>query len=782
MNRAEKFEKIFASRKESTNKAKAAIEKLTNVQRALESCQSMLKAIVAQLNDSPDDNVKNTAVGLQDEIKRNYLQKINDVLREMSVIEARFSRQRINIGITGNAGIGKSTLLQNLTGLSGDIIPARDPNNPMGGSCTGAPSVIENNLDNDRTYADVEFYQESEFFEDILLPYYKAINQRARVLGLDDWTRHPVNFDDFMNNPLPELSEELEQDVLAHNLYKALKDRHEHASQYSRDFGHINRNIDKESEIRRYVAQKDADNNDNFEWIPVKLVRIYCPFKNANGERNTDPFSVCDTPGLGDIGCKADDSLASNIAENVDAVWMMNLVTANCQTVRQSDCDLYAIFRDVLPEWRPQQWVYGVINRYTGTTPEQVQAYRNEMKKRFIEVRKVFELDARNAESVLESFEATLDDIVENQSAIDETLFMSRNEKAVQLLESIRVFAEERLKKFLEENRANSMDINVARERFNEEVWPNLRNNLNDLKDRYEEQSKRKNEALEKCVRNLSDKKDDPDFLVKPIQTIAVEIRSDPLEWLKNEMDRLRVALGKEISRTGTDLAELFDKLRAEVRAIFYEEGRLAAILPEIASQTDVEWLIELSNKFLDVPTAKPEVIQDIVRGIEAFKKATLTYEQLLEPRITQYGCLDLLNPNKEGKEVVDLFDPKKAKEENKDGSTDEERYIGAFYAQDMLRGQIQQVLEKVCKRLNESIEIDGVPCCILVEPSAALFSTIEKLYLVLFSDKNSSRRWEEFYVEYRDDIWSGDRKRIPLSVLRQWNASVDNLLVALNE
>ena len=74
-------------------------------------------------------------------------------------------------------------------------------------------------------------------------------------------------------------------------------------------------------------------------------------------------------------------------------------------------------------------------------------------------------------------------------------------------------------------------------------------------------------------------------------------------------------------------------------------------ILPEVASLTGVEWLEELANKLLEVPTAKREVVLDIVHGIEAFKNATLSYEQLLEPRITQYGCLNLLNPNKdEGK------------------------------------------------------------------------------------------------------------------------------------
>lgn len=783
MNRAEKFQKIFDSRKESTNKAKAAIEKLTNVQGALESCTNVLRKIADHLKDSPDDERKATATRFLDELERNYFWKIRRVLEDMREIQTRFSRQKLNIGITGNAGIGKSTLLQNLTGLPGDIIPARKrgDENLTGGSCTGAPSIIENNLDNDRTYVDVEFYQETDFFEDILKKYYEAINQRCRLTGKSDWTPCPINFSDFMNNPLLELSPQQFEDTIVRNLYDQLKIRHEHAGEYSRNFGRVIPKLENLSEIRKYVAQQDVNNNPNFEWIPVRIAKIFCPFYNKNGERNMDPFSVCDTPGLGDIGCKADDCLAQNVAENVDAIWMMSIVRPNDLIVKQSDADLYTILRGALPEWKPQQWVYGIVNR-DGLTDQQVQVYCQEMQKHHIYVRNVFDLDARNADGVLGAFEATLDDIVDNQAELDEILFKSRNDAANNLLKSIREFAEEKLNMFLQESRANSMDANVARERFNEEIWPLLRNKLNELKDFYEEQSRFKNPALEKCVRELADKKSDINFLLKPVNAIAVEIKSDQVGWFTSEMDRLRVALGKEIGKTGPELAELFDKLREQVREAFYSEGKLDTILPEVASLTGVEWLEELANKLLEVPTAKREVVLDIVHGIEAFKNATLSYEQLLEPRITQYGCLNLLNPNKdEGKGLINLFDPILAKKENKDGQTDEERYPGAIYTQETLHGAIQEVLEKVCKRLNESIDIDGIPCCILVEPSAALYSTIEKLYLILFSDKNSNRRWEEFYVEYRDEIWSGDQKRIPLSVLREWNIKVDTLIHALN-
>lgn len=775
MNRVEQFNKILAGRREIAGKVSGTINRLVHTNDALCSCVDFLKKIAAQRKDSVDDDRKKMSDRFQEQGNK-FLERIRSAIHEMRQIEARFGRSTVNIGVTGNAGIGKSTLLQKLTGLPNDIIPARDSNNPMGGSCTGAPSIIINNIDNDKVYANVEFYQEADFFEEIIKPYYQSLNQI--------WLPMPASFNDFMSQPLPSLPDDCEQDTRIRNLYDALMYRHVSAKDYCHNFGRTISHEENTEIIRRFVAQKDINNSPVPDWIPVKIVTIFCPFMGIDGERISDPLSVCDTPGLGDIGCKADDSLMRNIAENVDAVWTMNMVTSNSQIVKQTDSDLYMLIRNAVPEWQPQEWVYGVINRYAGVTPQQVDEFCKEMQKRHLVLRKVFELDVRDRTDVVETFEATLDDIAENQRFLDEKLYQNRADKVEQLLSALRQFAERELKLFLKEYESGMMDVNTAKERFYNEVWDALRNSLTDLRDEYEQRSQEKNKELECRVRELSNKKDDPAFLVKPIPTIAVEIKSDPTAWIKDEMDRIRVALGKEIGEmTGANLVSLFENLRKEVREVFLEQGQLRSILPDSDSSSDAagDWLDVLADRIMQVPTPKKEILEDIAKEIKMFQKATLSYEQLLEPRIIQYGCLDILNPNGEGKSLLDLFEPKKAKEENKEAENEAERFPGAFYAQDTLRSQIQEALEKACKRINELYEVDGVPHCILIEPSASLYSAIEKFYLILFADKGSCRKWEEFYVNYKDEIWSNDSKRIPQSLVRQWNVCVNALLAGID-
>ncbi len=54
-------------------------------------------------------------------------------------IEERFSRKTINIAVIGGARQGKSKLLQTISGLSNEVIPAFDTSD-----CTGATSMIKN--------------------------------------------------------------------------------------------------------------------------------------------------------------------------------------------------------------------------------------------------------------------------------------------------------------------------------------------------------------------------------------------------------------------------------------------------------------------------------------------------------------------------------------------------------------------------------------------------------------------------------------------------------------
>ena len=72
----------------------------------------------------------------------------------------RFSRKELHISFVGRAGQGKSLVMQNISGLSGNVIPSAE-----GSDCTGAKSIITNDSSATTTKAQIEFFSQMEMIE-----------------------------------------------------------------------------------------------------------------------------------------------------------------------------------------------------------------------------------------------------------------------------------------------------------------------------------------------------------------------------------------------------------------------------------------------------------------------------------------------------------------------------------------------------------------------------------------------------------------------------------------
>ena len=178
-NRAEKINAIIASRKPIAEKTAEKIGQLKFIQSQMQSCMDLLtKASQKGMFGGKQSD----AEGYLADMKRFLEDSLPGCVRDLAQLESRFSRPTLNIGIVGNAGQGKSTLLQKLTGLSDDEIPSGG-----GGDCTGAAAIIENS-NNREVYADIEFYSESEFLSRIVAPYYRVLELPAPV-SLDEFAR-----------------------------------------------------------------------------------------------------------------------------------------------------------------------------------------------------------------------------------------------------------------------------------------------------------------------------------------------------------------------------------------------------------------------------------------------------------------------------------------------------------------------------------------------------------------------------------------------------------------
>ena len=115
----------------------------------------------------------------------------------VAAAQKRFARSRIQIGVLGRAGQGKSTLLQRLTGLDANVIPSGDR-----GHCTGVRSLIIHDDNFAEPRGAVEFYNESDFLNFAVRPYYDHLGKSSPgTLGLK-----PVTIEEFakadLNTPV----------------------------------------------------------------------------------------------------------------------------------------------------------------------------------------------------------------------------------------------------------------------------------------------------------------------------------------------------------------------------------------------------------------------------------------------------------------------------------------------------------------------------------------------------------------------------------------------------
>jgi ABC-type transport system involved in cytochrome bd biosynthesis fused ATPase/permease subunit len=117
---AKTIEQILISRKPRVAEAEKVIARLNAALGVLKNFQSFLSEVAAR--DIPAET-KDKIYGLNNELGNFVNVAIPTQIQELYQLRQRFKRETVNIGIVGNAGQGKSRLLQSLTGLQDSEIP-----------------------------------------------------------------------------------------------------------------------------------------------------------------------------------------------------------------------------------------------------------------------------------------------------------------------------------------------------------------------------------------------------------------------------------------------------------------------------------------------------------------------------------------------------------------------------------------------------------------------------------------------------------------------------------
>ena len=208
-------------------------------------------------------------------------------------VRAHFAKDTLAVAVVGQAGVGKSTFLQSLTGLNDSQIPAGG-----GRACTSTQSVIDNSPVGPG-WAEVFYYDRRELLA-ILAGLYALIGWRTP-------TFHSMNefAADFDTKTKPDSSS-------LWSLWRLLKTYRDHANDIERDiFGAGLRSrripIDDVASTVTYAEGESRPEN-----LGIARVEIHCAFPGDDIGR----ISVVDTPGMNAASEERDKSILERVLDD----------------------------------------------------------------------------------------------------------------------------------------------------------------------------------------------------------------------------------------------------------------------------------------------------------------------------------------------------------------------------------------------------------------------------------------------------------------------------------
>ncbi|MCU0302022.1 MAG: hypothetical protein MUF35_10545, partial [Candidatus Nanopelagicales bacterium] len=165
---------IVASRSARLPLVKAHLDRIDAVEDALED----VRACASSLPDAwAEDPSVRDAIGrlLDGQIRASIAQ----ARAELKSVEARFARPTVNVGVSGRARVGKSTILQSVSGLTDEQVPTGDTRN-----VTAVRSRI---FHASQSRAVLSMFSSEQFLEDVVQPYFADLLLPNRPRTIDEF-------------------------------------------------------------------------------------------------------------------------------------------------------------------------------------------------------------------------------------------------------------------------------------------------------------------------------------------------------------------------------------------------------------------------------------------------------------------------------------------------------------------------------------------------------------------------------------------------------------------
>ncbi|MGB6297066.1 MAG: hypothetical protein WBF90_12915 [Rivularia sp. (in: cyanobacteria)] len=231
--------------------------------------------------------------------------EIMPIIERLENVKKRFYRQEITIGFSGQARVGKSTLLQTIGDLPEEAIPTG-----KGIPVTAVRSLIRHSHERK---AILSLRDKNNFLEELIKPFHRELNLSV-VNSIEEFKKFDYNRNNLATDKNVELLGRLKQMQAA-------------ISSYENYLTGGKKIIEDLTKLRPWVAypqqQEEKDPNCSRQYLAVKNLEIKCSFL-----LDVEKLALVDLPGLGEVNLDAEEHHVEGLKNEVDLVLLILRPTA----------------------------------------------------------------------------------------------------------------------------------------------------------------------------------------------------------------------------------------------------------------------------------------------------------------------------------------------------------------------------------------------------------------------------------------------------------------------